>query len=165
MRTKFCKSNFLGKGFRKTSANSFLKFGGVSDLDSARRKGLGGNARGAFLAGAKNSEYIKFKIVSVFLSLCGCPCLKGMHPRHPPRAFPLWLLAPRCLCAGKQIAKRLKYQKMSRLLDCPLFLGRGSFLSPGRAIYSSSTRNTPSPSPLYVLHIYVRGVAFATKLL
>ena len=33
--------------------------------------------------------------------LCSCPCLKGMHPRHPPRAFPLWLLAPRCLRAGK----------------------------------------------------------------
>src|SRR3989344_9420806 len=21
----------------------------------------------------------------------------GVHPRHPPRTFPLWLLAPRCL--------------------------------------------------------------------
>ena len=41
------------------------------------------------------------KIVSVFLLLCGCPSLKGMHPRHPPQAFPLWLLAPRCLRAGK----------------------------------------------------------------
>ena len=40
------------------------------------------------------------KIVSVFLLLCGCPSLKGMHPRHPPRAFPLWLLAPRCLCVS-----------------------------------------------------------------
>ena len=24
---------------------------------------------------------------------------KGVHPRHPPRTFPLGLLAPRCLCA------------------------------------------------------------------
>jgi len=35
-----------------------------------------------------------------------CPSLKGMHPRHPPRAFPLWLLAPRCLCADKARASR-----------------------------------------------------------
>ena len=28
--------------FRKTETNLFLKFGGVSDLDSARRKGSGG---------------------------------------------------------------------------------------------------------------------------
>ena len=116
------------------------------------------------LEGAKNSETTQSKLSRSFLLLCGCPSLKGMHPRHPPRAFPLWLLAPRCLCAGKQIVKRLKYQKMSRLLDCPLFLGRGSFLSPGRAIYSESTRSTPSPSPLYALYIYVRGVAFATRL-
>ena len=31
--------------------------------------------------------------------------------------------------------------------------------------YSESTRSTPSPSPLYAFHVYVRGVAFATKLL
>jgi len=61
----------------------------------------------------------------------------------PPRAFPLWLLAPRCLCAGRY----------------PRFLGRGSFLSPGRAIYSSSTRSASSPSPLYVLHTKFECVA------
>jgi hypothetical protein len=41
------------------------------------------------------------KLSRSFISLCGCPCLKGLHPRHPPRAFPLWLLAPRCLCVSK----------------------------------------------------------------
>jgi hypothetical protein len=118
------------------------------------------------LEGAKNSETTESKLSRSFLLLCDCPSLKGMHPRHSPRAFPLWLLAPRCLCAGKQIVKRLKYQKMSRLLDCPLFLGRGSFLSPGRATNFGDYPEIvpPSPSPLYVLHIYVRGVAFATKL-
>ena len=123
-----------------------------------RRRGLGRNAR------FQKFKYKNIKLSRSFLLLCGCPSLKGMHPRHPPRAFPLWLLAPRCLCAGKQIAKRLRYHRMSRLLDCPLFLGRGSFLSPGRAIYSESTRSMPSPSPLYALHIYVRGVAFAIRL-
>src|SRR3989338_8998535 len=62
---------------------------------------------------------------------------KGVHPRHPPRAFPLELRVPRCLCAGKQNLKRLKYQEMSRLEFARNFLGRGSFLSPGRALLST----------------------------
>jgi len=37
----FAKTIFWGKGFGKTETDSFLKFGGVSDLDSARRKGSG----------------------------------------------------------------------------------------------------------------------------
>ena len=37
------------------------------------------------------------KLSRSFLLLCGCPSLKGMHPRHPPRAFPLGLRAPRLL--------------------------------------------------------------------
>ncbi len=66
-----------------------------------------------------------------------CPSLKGMHPRHPPRAFPLWLLAPRCLCAGYH----------------PRFLGRGSLLSLGRAIYSSFlvVRPRHTHSTLFIL--------------
>ena len=152
MRTKFWQNYFLGKGFAKTSAHLFLN----SDVANGKG-GVWGGMR------ASKKETGLNHCLSHFSAMY-CPSLKGMHPRHPPRAFPLWLLAPRCLCAGKQIVKRLKYQKMSRLLDCPLFLGRGSFLSPGRAIYSESTRSTPSPSPLYALYIYVRGVAFATRL-
>jgi hypothetical protein len=44
------------------------------------------------------------KLSRSFLLLYVRPSLKGMPPRHPPRAFPLWLLAPRCLCAGKACA-------------------------------------------------------------
>ena len=36
IRTRFCENNFLGKGFRKTSANSFSKFGGNSDFARAQ---------------------------------------------------------------------------------------------------------------------------------
>jgi len=44
----------------------------------------------------------KFKIKILSRSfLCGFVQSKKLHPRHPPRAFPLGLLAPRCLCAGK----------------------------------------------------------------
>ena len=50
--------------------------------------------------------------------------LAGVHPRHPPRAFPLGLLAPRCLC--------VRYRAR--------FLGRGSFLSPGRATLVARVR-------------------------
>ena len=75
-----------------------------------RRQGLGGNPRNSKI------QIQNFIIVSVISLLCDCSSLKGYHPRHPPRAFPLWLLAPRCLCAR----------------ITPRFLGRGSFLSPGR---------------------------------
>ena len=50
--------------------------------------------------------------------------LAGVPPRHPPRAFPLGLLAPRCLC--------VRYRAR--------FLGRGSFLSPGRATLVARVR-------------------------
>ena len=45
-------------------------------------------------------------------------------PSAPPRAFPLWLLAPRCL--GIRTAQIPGNEPFG------FFLGRGSFLSPGR---------------------------------
>ncbi len=96
------KQNSLGYGFRKTSAT----FG----FRKRRRRGLGRNpplAPSVFWAkfGAdKNTNTSYRKIVSVIYLAMYCPSLKGMHPRHPPRAFPLWLLAPRCLRAGKACA-------------------------------------------------------------
>lgn len=47
---------------------------------------------------------------------------KGVHPRHPPRAFPLGLLAPRCLGAVLLLASA----PCSALARAPLRLGRGS---------------------------------------
>ena len=43
----------------------------------------------------------------------------GCHPRHPPRAFPLGLLAPRCLCAVLFLASA----PCSALARAPLHLG------------------------------------------
>jgi hypothetical protein len=148
MRTQFCGNIFLGIWFPQNL--------GYFRISQAEEEGSGEESSAcsirfilAKFGADKNTNTSYHKIVSAFLSLYGCPNLKGMHPRHPPRAFPLWLLAPRCLCADSS----------------PRFLGRGSLLSPGRAIYSESTRSTPSPSPLYVLYIYACGVAFASKLL
>jgi len=45
----------------------------------------------------------------------------GCHPRHPPRAFPLGLLAPRCLCAVLFLASA----PCSALARAPLHLGGG----------------------------------------
>ena len=62
-------------------------------------------------------------LTSVYLKLA------GVHPRHPPRALPLWLLAPRCLSAGN--TERLKYRENEPFGISPRLLGRRSFLSPG----------------------------------
>jgi len=45
------RKQFSGKRISQNFGKYFLKFGGVLDLDSARRKGLGGNARGASFFG------------------------------------------------------------------------------------------------------------------
>ncbi len=55
----------------------------------------------------KNTKATNLILSWSFLLLCGCPSLKGYHPRHPPRAFPLGLLAPRCLGILLFLALRL----------------------------------------------------------
>jgi hypothetical protein len=44
-----------------------------------------------------NSKYIDSGIIPFLSDGCNVT-LVGVHPRHSPRAFPLGLLAPRCLC-------------------------------------------------------------------
>ena len=108
----------------------FLGYGFALPRLSFRAGGSGRNARGI------RDGKIKFKFQNSYCAFVHNNILdvqtKGVHPRHPPRAFPLGLRVPRCLCAGKQKSKRLKYQEMSRLEFARNFLGRGSFLSPGR---------------------------------
>ena len=119
--TRFCETIFWEKDSQNLGY-CFLKFGGILFLVSARRRGLGRNARPP-----KNTKNIKQKIVSGIVPYLSYGCnvtLAGVHPRHPPRAFPLGLLAPRCLCADSS----------------PRFLGRGSFLSPGRATLVARVR-------------------------
>ena len=88
-------------------AGRFLNLGWARGLGqaSSKKKRRNSNAKSKTLSRA---DYT----ISIF------PWLRKVfevHPRHPPRAFPLELRVPRCLCAGKQNLKRLKYQEMSRL--------------------------------------------------
>ena len=81
--------------------------------------------------------------------------LKGKHPRHPPRALPLGLLAPRCLCAWTaQIPGREPFM---------LFLGRGSFLSPSRALRLLSESALAIPSPRFQYCVWCVAFAFENR--
>jgi hypothetical protein len=99
MRTQFCGNIFLGIWFPQNL--------GYFRISQAEEEGSGEESSAcsirfilAKFGADKNTNTSYHKIVSAFLSLYGCPNLKGMHPRHPPRAFPLWLLAPRCPCVS-----------------------------------------------------------------
>lgn len=46
----------------------------------------------------KNPKYIISQNCLGYFSASGCPSLKEINPRHPPRVFPLGLRAPRLLC-------------------------------------------------------------------
>jgi len=99
MRTKFWQNYFLGIGFAKTSADSFLN----SDVANGKGGVWGGIFHLLFFlfwgnsGRTKNRKYkFDFSIVSV-ISLLVFVRDYGVHPRHSPRTFPLGLLAPRCL--------------------------------------------------------------------
>lgn len=66
-----------------------------------------------------------------------CVRSKGIHPRHPPREFPLGLRAP---VLGADFAERLKYQEMSRSSKNPQLVGERILLSPVRCLGSCSLR-------------------------
>jgi len=67
-----------------------------------------------------------------------CVWSKGIHPRHPPREFPLGLRAP---VLGADFAERLKYQEMSRSSKNPQLVGERILLSPVRCLGSCSLRS------------------------
>ena len=131
---------------RKTSANIFLNSAGV---DSGRRRGLGrnpGNSKQKF----KNhclGQSIPFFYSVVMQSF-------EVHPRHPPRAFPLGLLAPRCQCAGKQNIRTAQIPGNEPFTRLPA-TSWGEEVSSPRVGHSSITRSLPSPSPLYVFQYCV----------
>ena len=93
----------------------------------ARRRGLGRNA------GNSKLNTLCLRSSYHFVSRT-----KGVHPRLTPRAFPLGLRVPRCL--GMVTAQIPGSEPL------PYFLGRGSFLSPGRATpdYRSSALAIPT---------------------
>ena len=121
MRTRFCESIFWGKGFRKTSANIFLNSAG---LNFARRRGLGRNAG--------NSKY---KILGASVHHIIVSSLKGIHPRHPPREFPLGLRAPVLGMGTAQIPGNEPF---------PFLVGERILLSPVRCLGSCSFQSHPA---------------------
>lgn len=89
MRTRFCENkDSWGKGFRKTSANIFLNSAGLHSP-------AGGVWGGMRETQNKNPKNTLSRAGGIFL----LPWLLKVkvHPRHPPRAFPLGLRVPRCL--------------------------------------------------------------------
>jgi len=74
-----------------------------------------------------------------------------VHSRRSPRAFPLGLLAPRCL--------GIRTAQIPGIEPFGFFLGRGSFLSPGRALRLLAESALAIPSPRF--HSCVWCVAFA----
>ena len=83
-------------------------------------------------------EKCKIKIQNIvsgiipFFYFSGYGKFFNITPRHPPRTFPLGLRVPSL--GGVHFAcERLKYRGNEPFEICPHFLGRGSFLSPGRA--------------------------------
>ena len=80
-----------------------------------------------------------------------------MHPRHPPRAFPLGLLAPRCLGAVLLLA----LPACGRVLGHRSIWGEEGILSPARAPPRSfGVRPSHNPSPHFHLCVYLVASAF-----
>ena len=88
------------------------------------------------------------------------PRSKGDHPRHSPRTFPLWLLAPRCLGFLLILAiAALRSGGEGRRL----FGGRKESF-PQLRLVSAGLDQPAQPTPFLVFISAVCGVAFATKL-
>lgn len=77
----------------------------------------------------RNSKY-KFKIVPSFI-ISYCVGSKGIHPRHPPREFPLGLRAPVLGMGTAQIPGNEPF---------PFLVGERILLSPVRCLGSCSLR-------------------------
>ena len=91
--------------------------------------------------------------------------LKGIHPRHPPREFPLGLRAPVLGMGTAQIPGNEPF---------PFLVGERILLSPARCLGSCSLRSHPAKrdrahptrphKPLSVFSVLVWCVAFAFDL-
>ena len=99
--------------------------------------GMGDGARSGFFKEetAKTKYKLNRCLRSSYHIVSG---LKGIHPRHPPRGFPLGLRAP---VLGADFAERLKYQEMSRSSKNPQLVGERILLSPVRCLGSCSLRS------------------------
>src|SRR3989344_3065126 len=79
----------------------------------------------------------------------------GVHPRHPPRTFPLWLLAPRCL--GLALLLALPHCRAgARAPACFLGAGGGStWAAPPAPPRSFGVRPRTTPLLVFILELVV----------
>src|SRR3989344_9292976 len=82
----------------------------------------------------RETQNSKCSVPSFIISYCVWS--KGIHPRHPPREFPLGLRAP--VLGSRLFAERLKWEEMSRSSKSPLLVGERMLLSPARCLGSCS---------------------------
>src|SRR3989344_683754 len=122
--TRFCRTIFWGFGFGKTETDFVFVFCPPAE------RGLGNECGRVFLWDG-DSEKQNFFIVPLPFS-CLSSYDYGVHPRHPPRTFPLGLLAPRCLGLALLLA-------IARLRAG----GSGAMLFGGRKESSPQLRSPP----------------------
>ena len=109
-------------------------------------------------SGRTKNRKSKFNIVSIICLLVFVRDY-GVHPRHPPRTFPLRLLAPRCLGLALLLAiARLRAGGSGAML----FGGRKESF-PQLRLVSAGLDQPAQPTPFLVFISAVCGVAFATR--
>ncbi len=140
MRTRFCESYIL---WDTISQNL-----GIFFFEIRRGFGLVWHAGGSGRNAGITQKY-KFNIVPrSFLDVLSCLSVGitlGIRLGHFRYGYSRLHAYER----ANQIVKRLKYQRMSRLVDCPRFSGRGSFLSPGRVSLNTAVHPRHPHSTLY----------------
>ena len=111
----------------------------------------------------RETQNPKYSVPSFIIS--HCVGSKGIHPRHPPREFPLGLRAPVLGMGTAQIPGNEPF---------PFLVGERILLSPARCLGSCSLRSHPAKrdrahptrphKPLSVFSVLVWCVAFAFDL-
>jgi hypothetical protein len=118
-----------------------------------RRKG----ARSGFaFEGRSGGSKCKSNMVPPFIPLVVRPA-HGVHPRHPPRTFPLGLLAPRCL----GLARFLTLPHCGAGARAPAVWGKEGILPPasprlGRARPAGSA----NPHPRFHVRVFLKIIYF-----
>lgn len=144
MRTQFCENYFFGE--EKNFAKPRIWF-------SRAQEGSGEECARDF------GNYLFSGGIGILsdISFSYCPWSKGMHPRHPPRAFPLGLLAPRCLSAvhflalptcGRELGHRSCWGEERILSPTPPRLGR------------ARPTVVANPTPCFHLRVYLKILEF-----
>src|SRR3989344_4155398 len=106
---------------------------------------MGDGARAGFFfrEGSWRNSKPKLQYCASTILLFFVPYLKGVHPRHPPRTFPLGLLAPRCLGLALLLALPL----CGAGARAPCCLGEGRNPSPSFASSRQGSTNRLSQPP------------------